>query len=71
MGAVQIGPEALALAAILNKQMGLSLGYTRQVWVYGFGLEVSCSGLYRALARMARRAAPTYPDWCKPRSKRW
>jgi transposase len=60
VGAVQLGPEALALAAILNKQMGLSLGHTRQVLASGFGLEVSCGGLYRALARMARRAAPTY-----------
>lgn len=60
VGAVQIGPEALALAAILNKQMGLSLGHTRQVLDYGFGLEVSCGGLYRALARVARRATPTY-----------
>jgi transposase len=60
VGAVQLGPEALALAAILNKQMGLSLGHTRQVLAYGFGLAVSCGGLYRALARMARRAAPTY-----------
>lgn len=60
VGAVQIGPEALALAAILNKQMGLSLGHTRQVLVYGFGLQVSCGGLCRALARLARRAAPTY-----------
>jgi len=60
VGAVQIGPEALALAAILNKQMGLSLGHTRQVLVYGFGLTVSCGGLCRALARLARRAAPTY-----------
>ncbi|MCW5982406.1 MAG: IS66 family transposase [Bryobacteraceae bacterium] len=60
VGAVQLGPEALALAAILNKQMGLSLGHTRQVLAAGFGLEVSCGGLYRALARMARRATPTY-----------
>ena len=60
VGAVQLGPEALALAAILNKQMGLSLGHTRQVLAYGFGLEVSCGGVYRALARMARRATPTY-----------
>jgi len=60
VGSVQLGPEALALAAILNKQMGLSLGHTRQVLDYGFGLEVTCGGLYRALARMARRAAPTY-----------
>ena len=60
VGSVQLGPEALTLAAILNKQMGLSLGHTRQVLSYGFGLEVSRGGLYRALARMAGRAAPTY-----------
>jgi transposase len=27
---------------------------------YGFGLQASCGDLYRALARLARRAAPTY-----------
>src|SRR5215472_18082098 len=56
VGSVQLGPEALTLAAVLNKQMGLSLGHTRQVLSYGFGLEVSRGGLYRALARMAHRA---------------
>ena len=60
VGTVQLGPEALALAAILNKQMGLSLGHTQQVLAYGFGLKVSCGGLCRALARLARRAQPTY-----------
>jgi len=60
VGSVQLGPEALTLAAILNKQMGLSLGHTRQVLSYGFGLEASRGGLYRALARMAGRAEPTY-----------
>lgn len=60
VGSVQFGPEALTLAAILNKQMGLSLGHTQQVMSYGFGLEVSRGGLYRALARMAGRAEPTY-----------
>src|SRR5215471_11446203 len=60
VGNVQLGPEALTRAAILNKQMGLSLGHTRQVLSYGFGLEVSRGGLYRALARMAGRAEPTY-----------
>jgi transposase len=60
VGSVQLGPEALTLAAILNKQMGLSLGHTCQVLSYGFGLEVSRGGLYRALARMARRAERTY-----------
>lgn len=60
VGSVQVGPEALTLAAILNKQMGLSLGHTCQVLSYGFGLEVSRGGLYRALARMGGRAEPTY-----------
>src|SRR5437867_4691310 len=60
VGSVQLGPEVLTLAAILNKQMGLSVGHTRQVLSYGFGLEVSRGGLYRALARMAGRAEPTY-----------
>lgn len=60
VGSVQLGPEALTLAAILNKQMGLSLGHTQQVLSYGFGLEVSRGGLYRALARMADRAEATY-----------
>jgi transposase len=60
VGSVQLGPEALTLAAILNKQMGLSLGHTRQVLSYGYGMEVSRGGLYRALARMAGCAEPTY-----------
>ena len=65
VGNVQMGPEALTLAAILNKQMGLSLGHTQQVLSYGFGLEVSRGGLYRALARMANRAEPTYDQLVK------
>jgi transposase len=65
VGSVQLGPEALTLAAILNKQMGLSLGHTQQVLSYGFGLEVSRGGLYRALARMAGRAKPTYEGLVK------
>jgi transposase len=60
VGGVQLGPEALTLAAVLNKQMGLSLGHTRQVLAFGFGLQVSRGGLYRALARMANQSAPTY-----------
>jgi transposase len=60
VGKVQLGPEALTLAAILNKQMGLSLGHTQQVLLHGFGMPVSRAGLCRALARMAGRAEPTY-----------
>src|SRR3989442_2646357 len=58
--AVQLGPEALTLAGLMNKQMGLSLGHTTQVLQQGFGLTVSRSGICRALARMADKAAPTY-----------
>jgi hypothetical protein len=68
-GSVRLGPEALTLAALLNKQMGLSLGHTRQVPFYGFGLEVGRGGLYRALARMAGRAEPPMTDWWKPRGR--
>ena len=60
VGKVQLGPEALTLAAILNKQMGLSLGHTQQALLHGFGMQVSRAGLCRALARMAKRAEPTY-----------
>ncbi len=58
--AVQLGPEALSLAAHLNKQMGLSLGHTAQVLALGFDFQVSRGGIYRALARMANKAAPSY-----------
>lgn len=57
---VQLGPEALALAAQLNKQMGLSLGHTAEVLKLGFGLQASRAGISRALARMAAKAEPTY-----------
>ncbi len=58
--AVQLGPEALTLAALMNKQMGLSLGHTTQVLQQGFGLQASRAGICRALARMAAKAAPSY-----------
>jgi len=58
--AVQLGPEALTLAALMNKQMGLSLGHTTQVLQQGFGLQVSRGGICRALARVAARAGPSY-----------
>ena len=57
---VQVGPEALVLGAHLNKQMGLSLGNTARVLQSGYGLEVSRGGIYKALARLAGKAEPTY-----------
>ncbi len=60
--AVQIGPRALALAAVMTKQMGLSLGNAEQMLGQGFGLVVNRSTLSRALLRMADKAEPTYED---------
>jgi transposase len=57
---VQVGPEALSLAAHLNKQMGISHERVARVLELSHGLEVSRSGLCRALLRLADKAEPTY-----------
>lgn len=57
---VQVGPAAVALLAHLNKRMGLSLGHAVEVLRLGYQLEMSRGGAWRALARLARKAAPTY-----------
>ena len=56
----QVGPEAMALLAHLNKRMGLSLGHAVEVLRIGYGLEMSRAGAYRALARLAGKVKPTY-----------
>ncbi len=58
--AAQVGPHALALAAILNKQLGLSLGKVTTLLRERFGLSLTCGGLVHALRRTARRATPSY-----------
>lgn len=58
--ASQLGPRALALAADLNKGLGLSFGKVRRLFQTFFGLSVSRAGVCRALHRVARVAAPTY-----------
>jgi len=57
--ASQLGPRALALAAVLNKQLGLPYGKAA-VLEQSWGLKVSRGGLCQALARLARKAEPTY-----------
>jgi transposase len=57
---VQIGPEALSLSVHLNKEMGISHERVARALSLGFGLEVSRSGLCRALLRMGEKATPTY-----------
>ena len=58
--AAQVGPEALAFAAILNQEFGLSYGKTVAVRQRGFGLTLTPGGLSQALARLAARCEP--PD---------
>jgi transposase len=60
--ASQVGPEALSLAAMLNKQLGIPLGKTTTVLAQAFGLSLTPGGLSQALTRMAARCEPTYQN---------
>lgn len=60
--ASQVGAEALALAAVINKQLGIPLGKTTTVLKQAFGLSLTPGGLSQALGRMASRCEPTYED---------
>ena len=60
VGQVQIGPEALSLAALWNKEMGMSHERVARSLQLGYGLTVSRSGICRALERLGNLAAPTY-----------
>jgi transposase len=58
--AVQLGPEALALAVKLNKGLGMPHGDVATVLQDGFGLRVQRSTICRAVERVARRGEPTW-----------
>lgn len=58
--AVQLGPQAVAFAVLLNKRCGLSYGKIAALLRDRFGLTVTCGGLVQAVHRAARRAQPTY-----------
>ena len=62
LGAAEVhyGPEAVTLAAHLNKHMGLSYEKAAAVLRVGYGLEASRGGLCRAVARLGRKLQPTY-----------
>ena len=62
--AVQLGPQAVALAVILNKQCGLSFGRIAHLLRDRFGLTVTRGGLVHAVHRAARQAQPTYEALC-------
>lgn len=56
--ACQTGPQAVALAAVLNRQFGLSFGKVAALFRERFSLHVTPGGLVRALPRAARRGNP-------------
>ena len=62
--AVQLGPQAVALAVILNKQCGLSFGRIGHLLRDRFGLTVTRGGLVHAVHRAARQTQPTYEALC-------
>ena len=57
---VQLGPRALAIAAALNKQHGLTMRQTCRVLHTTCGLRLSPGGLSQALDRLADRLEPSY-----------
>lgn len=63
--AVQLGPQAVALAVLLNKQFGLSFGKMAALFCTRFGLHVTPSALVRALHRAAAQGQPTYAALCE------
>jgi transposase len=60
VGRVSIGPVAIGFAGRLKVMCGLSYGQTRAVLKDVLRFPVQPSTLCRALARLARRAEPTY-----------
>jgi transposase len=62
--AVQLGPQAVALAVVLNKDLGLPYAKITRLWRERFGLTITASGLVHAVRRAARQAQPTYDALC-------
>lgn len=55
-----LGPQAVALIVLLNKQLGVSHGKIATLLHDWFDLSVRPSGVTHTLHRAARQAAPTY-----------
>ncbi len=58
--AVQVGPEALTLGVLMNKAQGLPHADAAAILKQGLGLQMSRSGLCRAIQRVARKAESTW-----------
>ncbi len=56
----QLGPQAVAWAVVLVKQLGLTHDKARTVLEQLTGLRASRSGWCQAIARASQKAAPTY-----------
>jgi transposase len=62
--AVQLGPQAVALAVLLNKRCGLPYGKITALLHDRYGLRVTRGGVVHAVHRAARQAQPTYDTLC-------
>src|SRR5688572_28834406 len=62
--AVQLGPQAVAFAVLLNKRYGLPYGKMATLLRDRSGLTVTRGGLVQAIHRAARQAQPTYTQLC-------
>ena len=56
--ASQVGPRAVAIAAQLNKELGVAMNKVSQI-LQLFGVSVTAGGLHQAIGRLARAAEPT------------
>jgi transposase len=61
---VHLGPQAIAVAVLLNKRYGLADGKITALLRDRFGLTVTRGGLVHAVHRAARQAQPTYAHLC-------
>lgn len=62
--AVQLGPQAVAFAVLLNKRYGLAYGKIAALLRDRFALTVTRGGVVHAIHRAARQAQPTYITLC-------
>ena len=78
--ASQIGPDAQALATILNKDAGLSHGKIQAFFKTAFGIVIARATSVRTMLRAARRCEPAFKDiqiavkqsqWCVPDETGW
>ena len=56
----QLGARAVAMATLLQKELGLSYGKAEKLFKVAFGITVTRGGLVQAIQRMARRLIPTH-----------